>query len=63
MGLGLATVGYAGWVGATWFRYGRRGRAPGPRDRLLDRFMPEYDVAERHFSYIAAPPEVALLGG
>jgi hypothetical protein len=23
--------------------------------------MPEYDVAERHFSYIAAPPSVALL--
>jgi hypothetical protein len=59
--VGLAAAAYAGWVGATWFRYGRRGRAPaGPRDRLLDGFMPEYDVAERHFAYIAAPPEVAL---
>jgi hypothetical protein len=60
-GLALATAAYAGWVGAAWYRYGRRRRAPGPPDRLLDGFMPEYDVAERHFSYIAAPPSVALL--
>jgi hypothetical protein len=62
VGLGLATAAYAGWVGAAWFRYGRPGRAPaGPRDRLLDEFMPAYDVAERHFAYVAAPPDVTLL--
>jgi len=59
--LGLASAAYAGWVGAAWFRYGRRRRLVGPRDRLLDHFMPEYDVAERHFAYVAAPPEVALM--
>jgi hypothetical protein len=59
--LGLATAAYAGWVGAAWLRYGRRGPVHGPRDRLLDDFMPEYDVAERHFSYVAAPPAVVLL--
>jgi hypothetical protein len=60
--LGLATAAYGGWVVAAWFRYGRRGRAPaGARDRLLDDFMPQYDVAERHFAYVAATPEVTLL--
>jgi hypothetical protein len=58
-GVGLATAAYAWTVGAAWLRYGR-ARADR-RDPLLDRFMPEYDVAERHFAYIAAPPEVALL--
>ena len=29
-------------------------------DELLDTFMPEYDVAERHHVRIAAPPDVAL---
>jgi hypothetical protein len=61
LGLGLATAAYAGWVGAAWFRYGRRGRLVGLRDRLLDDFMPEYDVAERHFAFVAASPEVTLL--
>lgn len=29
-------------------------------DPLLDRFMPAYDVAERHHIHVAAPPEVTL---
>jgi hypothetical protein len=35
------------------------GRGDG-QDPLLDRFMPEYDVVERHGIRVAAPPEVTL---
>ena len=60
-GLGLAVAGYATVVGATWLRYGRRTRAaPDEADPTLDRFMPEYDVTERHHVRVAAPPEVTL---
>lgn len=58
---GGVTATYAGWVGAAWYRYGRVKQAHPGRDSLLDQFMPTYDVAERHFAYIAAPPDIALL--
>lgn len=58
--VGSAVAGYAACVGAAWLRYGRARRAAARRDPLLDRLMPEYDVAERHFAYIAATPDVAL---
>lgn len=53
---------YTVHAGATWLRYGRR-RAPAGRaveDPLLDRFMPEYDVVERHGIPVAAPAEVTF---
>jgi hypothetical protein len=58
---GAACVGYGAYVTAAWFRYGkaRKGRA-ARGDALLDRFMPDYDVCERHQIAIAAPVEVTF---
>ena len=56
--LGLAAGAYGAVVGAAWYRYGRSKRRGG--DPLLDGFMPQYDVAEQHFAYVAAPPDVTL---
>jgi hypothetical protein len=40
---------YATCVGAAWLRYGHRAAASTEdADALLDRFMPVYEVAERH---------------
>jgi hypothetical protein len=60
-GLGLGLAGYATYVGVAWLRYGKK--TPATRedaDELLDRFMPEYDVAERHHVRVAAPADVTL---
>jgi hypothetical protein len=61
VGTGLAAGVYLGYVGATWSRY---GNAPDPSaeegDALLDRFMPRYEVADRHHVRIAAPAGMAL---
>jgi hypothetical protein len=61
-GAGLAAASYAAYVAATWYRYGRMTRHVGAeeRDALLDRFMPTYDVAERHHVRIAAPAEITF---
>jgi hypothetical protein len=56
---GFAATVYGTYVGATWLRYGKPARAAHP-DALLDIFMPDYDVVERHRVHIAAPPDVAL---
>ena len=59
--LGLATAGYAGYVGAAWLRYGHPPTARvDDHDGLLDRFMPAYDVAERHHIAVAAPADVTF---
>ena len=58
-GSGLAAVAYATYVGVTWFRYGHPAHAE-EQDALLDRFMPAYEVAERHHVRIAAPAAVTL---
>jgi hypothetical protein len=56
-----AIAAYAAWAAAYWYRYGRVGPACGDeRDPLLDRFMPSYDVVERHAVCIRAPAETAL---
>ena len=60
-GLGLAAATYAGYVGLTWYRYGDAARPrPEEEDALLDRFMPEYEVVERHHIHVGAPAEVTL---
>jgi hypothetical protein len=60
-GLGLMVMGYATIVGATWSRYGHLTSAnPDECDPLLDQFMPEYDVAERHHVRVAAPAAITL---
>ena len=59
--VGVTVVGYAAVVGANWLRYGRTS-APRPdeRDPLLDRVMPEYEVAERHHVQVDAPAATTL---
>lgn len=60
-GLGLAAGVYAASVGTAWYRYGHIASPnPDERDTLLDRFMPEYEVAERHRVRVMAPPAVTL---
>jgi len=54
-------VGYAAVVGLTWLRYGHVTAARGDeRDPLVDQFMPEYDVAERHHVRVMSPGAIAL---
>jgi hypothetical protein len=61
-GAALAALGYAAYAGAAWTRYGHatRTRRPEEEDGILDRFMPLYDVVERHHVRVAAPAPVAL---
>lgn len=60
-GVGAVALGYATIVARSWLRYGHRGTpTPDERDPLLDRFMPEYDVAERHHVRVAAPAATTL---
>ncbi len=60
-GLGLAAAGYATYVGVAWLGYGHATPPNGDdADELLDRFMPKYDVAERHRVRVGAPAEVTL---
>lgn len=59
--LGAAAAGYAACVAATWLRYGHpRPPASGDADQLLDRFMPVYEVVERHQARVEAPAHVTL---
>jgi hypothetical protein len=61
LGLGVATVGYAALVGAGYYRYGHPRRpTPDEVDPVLDRFMPVYEVAERHHIRVNAPADVTL---
>lgn len=60
-GAGLAAAGYATYVGMTWARYGSPAPArPEEQDELLDRFMPTFDVVERHRVEVRAPASVTL---
>ena len=58
---GIAAAGYGVYAAKTWLRY---GHAPPPKpdeaDPLLDRFLPAYDVVERHRIRVAAPARVTL---
>jgi hypothetical protein len=61
-GAGLAAGSYAAYVGYTWWRYGNPGAASRPeqQDALLDRFMPVYEIAERHEIIVRAPVDVTF---
>ena len=60
-GVGVAAAAYGAYVGMTWYRYGDAAPpSPQEQDPLLDRFMPSYDVAERHHVRIAAPSALTL---
>lgn len=56
----VAAGAYAGYVGLTWLRYGHAAQASPDADPLLDRFLPVYDVVERHHIHVAAPPEITF---
>jgi hypothetical protein len=60
-GAGIAAGVYAAHAGMAWHRYGQPRRpGPGEEDELLDRFMPDYDVVERHQVRVAAPGAVTF---
>ena len=60
-GLGVAAAAYAAYAGMTWYRYGDPVLpTPEEQDPWLDRFMPSYDVAERHHVRVAAPAALTL---
>lgn len=57
----VAAGAYAAHAAVTWSRYGHAARPnPDEHDELLDRFMPVYDVVERHHVPVAAPARVTL---
>jgi hypothetical protein len=60
-GVGAAAAGYAAYSGLAWLRYGHppQGSADD-RDELLDRFMPNYEVVERHHIHVSAPADAVL---
>jgi hypothetical protein len=52
---------YAANTAATFARYGRPRRpSPEEADDLLDRFMPVYDIVERHHVRVGAPASITL---
>lgn len=60
-GAGFAVSTYAMYAGTTYARYGKVPRArPGEEDDLLDRFIPVYDVVERHHVRVEASAAVTL---
>jgi len=61
-GAGLGVASYAAYVATTWCRYGRISAsvADEERDPLLDRFMPIYEVAERHHVRVGAPAAITF---
>src|SRR5262245_13502368 len=60
-GVGIAALGYAAYAARTWTRYGHTADArPDEADALLDRFMPLFEVVERHHIDVAAPAAVTL---
>lgn len=61
IGAGIASASYATYAATTWLRYGHPRKPRGDAaDALLDRFMRDYDVCERHAVPVAAPADVTL---
>ncbi len=54
---GAALLGL-GYVGLTWARYGRNPMAGAIGDPLIDAFLPDPDVRERHQTVVAAPADI-----
>ncbi len=61
-GMLLAMATWAAYAALVWIRYGhpKPPGNPGEQDPLLDRFMPAYEVVDRHSAHIAAPAETAF---
>jgi hypothetical protein len=60
--VGFGVAAYLGYVGTAWLRYGkvRQPAASDETDALVDRFMPAYEVAERHHVRVAAPAAITF---
>src|SRR5262245_40294075 len=59
--LAVAAAAYGTYVGITWYRYGNVAPPSAEdRDPLLDRFLPVYEIVERHQLGVAAPAAVTL---
>lgn len=56
-GAGAVALLGLGFMGVTWYRYGKVARN-GRRDPLLNQFMPKYEVREFHETEVAAPAEI-----
>jgi hypothetical protein len=54
---GTALLGL-GYVGLTWARYGRHPLAGADGDPLIDPFLPDPEVRERHQTLVDAPTEI-----
>ena len=60
-GAGVALGGYGAYAAVSWYRYGRIPKVDrDERDDVLDRFMPAYEVVERHHIGVAAPAAVTM---
>jgi|RhiMethySRZTD1v2_1073278.scaffolds.fasta_scaffold00522_8 hypothetical protein len=56
-----AAAAYGTYVGVTWYRYGNVGPpAAEDEDPLLDRFLPAYEIVERHQIRVAASAAVTF---
>jgi len=58
----FAAAACATFEGVTWYRYGRTKRQVRGEeaDSLLDLYIAEYEVAERHHMEVAAPAETTF---
>ena len=60
-GAGAALGGYAVLVANAWRNYGHPAPpAVDEQDHILDRFIPDYDVVERHHVRVEAPAAITL---
>jgi hypothetical protein len=61
VGAGLVAGAYALYVVGTWYFYGNPSQPSGQEaDAILDRFMPVYEVVERHRADVNAPAAITL---
>jgi hypothetical protein len=59
-GMGVGVAAYATYAGVRWLQYGHAGPSKDDDDRLLDEFMPTYDIVDRHHTHVEAPAEVTF---
>ena len=60
-GAGLAAGAYAAYAGTTWLRYGHvHAGTDDDQDPLLDRFIPTFEVVERHHIRVEAPADITF---
>jgi hypothetical protein len=56
-GVAVSALAWGGYAVIRWSRYGKSTRI-APPDPLLDRYMPAYEVRERHETRVEAPADV-----